>query len=140
MESVPQRNHVAAASETVTLILGEGSPLPECAADVEDLVRLLRRHVAQLAAEAAPGTPALLRAQRLCSDGVPEGYMPSRAYLLELAEVTQELAVHVKHRGPGQMRSKHARSWWKPQINVVRGAVMAVALACVVFAASAPRT
>jgi hypothetical protein len=137
-EQAPPRNHVVAASKTVTLVQGEDSPLPESAADVEDLVRLLRGHVAQLGARTAPGNPALLHAQRLCSDSVPEGYMPSRVYLARLAEATQELVAHLQRSGPDRTRRK--RRWWKPPINVLRGAVFAVAVACFVLAASVPRT
>lgn len=136
----PTRDHVVAASETVTLVLGEDSPLPESAADVEDLVRLLRGHVAQLGARTAPGIPALLRAQRLCSDSVPEGYMPSRVYLVRLAEATQELMAHVERGGPRPISVEGGRRWRKPRVNVLRGAVFALALACLVFAASMPRT
>lgn len=125
-----QRDHVVAASETVTLVLGEDSPLPESAADVEDLVRRLRGHVAQLGARTAWGTPVLLRAQRLCSDSVPEGYMPSRVYLVELAEATQELVTHVERGDPWALRPERRRRSWKPRINMLRGAVFAVALAC----------
>ncbi|MDX2610918.1 DUF6415 family natural product biosynthesis protein [Streptomyces stelliscabiei] len=131
---------MVATLETVTLVLGEDSPLPDSAADVEDLVRLLRGHVAQLGAQTAPGIPALLRAQRLCSDSVPEGYMPSRVYLVRLAEATQELMAHVERGGPGPISVQGGRRWRKPTVNVLRGAVFALALACLVFAASVPRT
>lgn len=60
--SSPERDHVVAAAETVTLVLGKDSPLPESAAGVEDLVRLLRGHIAQLGSRTAPGTSALARA------------------------------------------------------------------------------
>ncbi|MFJ1652590.1 DUF6415 family natural product biosynthesis protein [Streptomyces sp. NPDC088337] len=140
-EPAPQRNQaVAAAKKTVTLLLGEDSPLPESAADVEDLVRLLRGHVSQLGARTAPGDPALVRAQQLCSDSVPEGYVESRVYLVKLAKATQGLVAHVECGGPGRMRPKRRQRWWKPRINVLRGAVFAVALACLVWAASMPRT
>ncbi|MEU9155003.1 DUF6415 family natural product biosynthesis protein [Streptomyces sp. NPDC048417] len=135
----PERDHVVAASETVTLVLGEDSPLPVSAADVEDLVRLLRGHVAQLGARTAPGGPVLLRAQRLCSESIPEGYMPSRVYLVQLAEATQELVAYVERVGPGAMLPRCRRRWRKPRINVLRGAVFAVALVCLVWAASVPR-
>lgn len=138
--SAPERDHMVAASETVTLVLGEDSPLPESAADVEDLVRLLRGHVAQLGARTAPGIPALLRAQRLCSDSVPEGYVPSRVYVVRLAEATKELMAHVERGGPGPISVEGRRRWRKPTVNVLRGAVFAFALACLVFAASVPRT
>ncbi|MEU6553732.1 DUF6415 family natural product biosynthesis protein [Streptomyces sp. NPDC046915] len=136
----PERDHVVAASETVTLVLGEDSPLPENAADVEDLVRLLRGHVGQLGARTAVGSPVLVRAQRLCSESTPEGYMPSRLYLVKLAEATEELMAHVERCHPGPTRSKRGRRWRKPKINVLRGAVFALTLACLVFAASVPRT
>lgn len=57
-----------------------------------------------------------------------------------LAEATRELMAHVERGGPGPIRSKRGRRWRKPQINALRGAVFAVALACLVFAASVPRT
>ncbi|MFD4790880.1 DUF6415 family natural product biosynthesis protein [Streptomyces sp. NPDC058459] len=136
----PTRDQVVAASETVTLVLGEDSPLPESAADVEDLVRLLRGHVAQLGARTAPGIPALQRAQQLCSGSIPEGFMPSRVYLVRLAEATQELMAYVGRRGPGPINGQDRRRWLRPSINVLRGAVFALALACLVFAASVPRT
>ncbi|MFF3851382.1 DUF6415 family natural product biosynthesis protein [Streptomyces sp. NPDC002328] len=138
--AAPERDLVVAASETVTLVLGEDSPLPESAADVEDLVRLLRGHVAQLGARTAPGIPALLRAQRLCSDSVPEDYLPSRVYLVRLAEATQELMAHVERVDPGPISAMSGRRWRKPPVNVLRGAVFVLALACLVFAASVPRT
>ncbi|GAB2325337.1 DUF6415 family natural product biosynthesis protein [Streptomyces variabilis] len=136
----PERDHMVAASETVTLVLGEDSPLPESAADVEDLVLLLRGHVAQLSARTAPGTPALLLAQQLCSDSLPEGFMPSRVYLVRLAKATQELMAHVERGGPGPISVENGRCWRKPTVNVLRGAVFALALACLVIAASVPRT
>ncbi|MFD4258727.1 hypothetical protein ACFWR9_14085 [Streptomyces sp. NPDC058534] len=136
----PERDHVVAASETVTLVLGEDSPLPESAADVEDLVRLLRGHVAQLGARTAPGIPSLLRAQQLCSDSMPEDYVPSRVYLVRLAEATRELMAYVERSDPGPISVEGRRRWPRPTVNVLRGAVFALALACLVFAASVPRT
>ncbi|MFD4987400.1 DUF6415 family natural product biosynthesis protein [Streptomyces sp. NPDC058374] len=136
----PERDFVEAASETVSLVLGEDSPLPESAADAEDLVRRLRGHVAQLGARTAPGIPALLQAQRLASDGLPKGYMPSRVYLVKLAEATQALVAAVQAHGVAPVQPARRRRWWKPQINVLRAAVFSVALACLVWAASVPRT
>ncbi|MFI8093387.1 DUF6415 family natural product biosynthesis protein [Streptomyces sp. NPDC086080] len=136
----PERDHVVAASETVTLVLGEDSPLPESAADVEDLVRLLRGHIAQLGARTAPDVPALLRAQQLCSGSVPEGYVSSRVYLVRLAEATQELTAYVERGGPGPISGEGRQRWPRPTVNVLRGAVFALALTCLVFAASVPRT
>ncbi|WP_367435320.1 hypothetical protein [Streptomyces celluloflavus] len=136
----PERDHVVAASETVTLVLDEDSPLPENTAGFGDLVRLLRGHVVQLGARTALGSPVLVRVQRLCSKSIPEGYMPSRMYLVKLAEATQELMAHVDRGGPGPIRAKRGRRWQKPKINLLRGTVFAVALACLIFAASVPRT
>ncbi|MEU0248442.1 DUF6415 family natural product biosynthesis protein [Streptomyces sp. NPDC006235] len=126
--------------ETVTLVLGEDSPLPEAAADVEDLALRLRGHVSQLGALTSPAEPTLLRARQLCSDGLPEGYLPSRVYLVKLAERTQELIGQVRRDGIGATRPARRRPWRKPRMKVLRGAVYAVTLACLVWAASAPRT
>ncbi|AJE81543.1 hypothetical protein SLNWT_1167 [Streptomyces albus] len=135
-----ERDHVVAATETVTLVLGEDSPLPESPADVEDLVRLLRGHVAQLGPRTVQGTSALLRAQQLCSESIPEGYMPSRVYLVRLAEATRELTAHVASGAPDTGRVKGRWHWRKPPVNVLRGAVFTLALACLALAASVPRT
>ncbi|MFD6597810.1 DUF6415 family natural product biosynthesis protein [Streptomyces coelicoflavus] len=135
-----ERDDVVAALETVTLVLGEDSPLPESAADVEDLVRLLRGHIAQLGASTAPDVPALLRAQQLCSESIPMGYVASRVHLVRLAEATHELTAYVEHGGPGPNSHERERRWPRPTINVLRGTVFALALACLIFAASVPRT
>ncbi|MEU6663818.1 DUF6415 family natural product biosynthesis protein [Streptomyces sp. NPDC046821] len=137
---MPKRDHVVAASETVTLVLGEDSSLPESTADVNDLVRHLRGHVARLERQTAPGVPVLLRAQRLSSEDIPEDDAPSRAYLNRLAEATWELITHVECGGHEPMRPPPRRPWWQPQINVWRGLVCTIALTCVVVAASVPRT
>ncbi|MEU6451281.1 DUF6415 family natural product biosynthesis protein [Streptomyces sp. NPDC046979] len=136
----PERDHLMAATETVMLVLGEDSPLPESPTDVEDLVRLLRGHVAQLGARTVQGTSALLRAQQLCSESIPEGYMPSRVYLVRLAEATRELTAHVASGAPDAGRVKGRWHWRKPPVNVLRGVVFALALACLVLAASVPQT
>ncbi|MFD5163650.1 DUF6415 family natural product biosynthesis protein [Streptomyces hawaiiensis] len=128
------------ATETVTLVLGEDSPLPETAADVEDLALRLRGHISQLGALTSLAEPTLLRAQQLCSDDPPKGYLPSRVYLVKLAEATQELIAKVRRDDIGARRPVRRRAWWELRINVVRGAVFAVALACLVWAASVPRT
>ncbi|MFD7959048.1 hypothetical protein ACFV4X_36940 [Streptomyces ardesiacus] len=138
--STPERDHLVVASETVMLVLGEESLLPESAADVEELVHLLRGHVAQLGALTAPGSPALLHAQQLCSDCIPEDYVPSRVYLVKLAEATQELVAHVERGGPVLVSAEGRRRWRRPPVNVLRGTVFAVALACLIWAASVPRT
>ncbi|MEV7145338.1 DUF6415 family natural product biosynthesis protein [Streptomyces sp. NPDC093084] len=137
---VPVRDHVMAASKTVTLVLGEDSPLPEGAAHVEDLVWRLRGHVAQLGARTAPGHPTLLRAQQLGSDSIPEGYMPSRVYLVRLAEATQELMAHMERADPAPISSVDGWRWPRPTVNALRVAIFALALTCVIVAASVPRT
>ncbi|MEV5013326.1 DUF6415 family natural product biosynthesis protein [Streptomyces sp. NPDC053780] len=126
--------------ETVTLVLGENSPVPETAADVEDLVLRLRGHVNQLGTLMPSQEPALLRAQQLCSVGLPEGYLPSRVHLVRLAEATQELIAKIRLDDVGARRRERRLARWTPQINVLRGAVFAVALTCLVWAASVPRT
>ncbi|MBT3153157.1 hypothetical protein HTV45_20185 [Streptomyces sp. CHD11] len=128
------------ATETVTLVLGEDSPVPETAADVEDLVLRLRGHVNRLGTLMPSQEPALLRAQQLCSDGLPEGYLPSRVHLVRLAEATQELIAKIRLDDVGARRPARRLARWKPQINVLRGAVFAVALTCLVWAASVPQT
>ncbi|MFE0206606.1 DUF6415 family natural product biosynthesis protein [Streptomyces sp. NPDC058985] len=127
------------ATQTVTLVLGEDSPLPETAADVEDLVLRLRGHVNQLGTLMPSQEPVLLRAQQLCSVGLQEGYLPSRVHLVRLAEATRELA-KIRLDNVGASRPARRLARWTPQINVLRGAVFAVALTCLVWAASVPRT
>ncbi|MDT0472338.1 DUF6415 family natural product biosynthesis protein [Streptomyces sp. DSM 41014] len=136
----PNTRAVVAASVTLTQVLGEDSPLPESAADVDDLVCLLRGHVAQLGTRIASGNAALLRAQRLCSESIPEGYMPSRVYLVRLAEATQELMPHVKSVDPGPVNAECGQRWPRPTVKAWRGAVFALTLACLLVAASVPRT
>lgn len=144
VEPSPQRSPVVAAAETVRLVLGEDSPLPASATDVDDLTRLLRCHIAQLGTRTARKNPAVLRARRLCSDSVPEGHLPNRIFLVRLAEATQELIAQVERGGPEPMRPERRRCW-KPPINVRRGVVvfavaLALALTCLIFAASVPWT
>ncbi|MEU5086516.1 DUF6415 family natural product biosynthesis protein [Streptomyces sp. NPDC021356] len=129
-----------AAAETVALVLDEESPLPESAADVEELACRLRGHVSQLGLVVPPEAPVLRRAQQLASAGIPEGYMPSRVHLVRLAEATQDLIAAVQAHDVSPAKPVQRRRWWKPPINVLRGAIFALALACVVLAASVPRT
>ncbi|MEU9154923.1 DUF6415 family natural product biosynthesis protein [Streptomyces sp. NPDC048417] len=123
----------------MTFVLGEDSPLPETAADVEDLALRLRGHVSQLGALTSSQEPALLRAQQLCSGGLPNGYMPSRVHLVRLAEATQDLIAAVQTHGDALARPGRRRSW-KPGVNVLRSAVFALAFASLILAASVPRT
>ncbi|MDT0615525.1 DUF6415 family natural product biosynthesis protein [Streptomyces lancefieldiae] len=124
----------------MTFVLGEDSPLPETAADVEDLALRLRGHITQLGALTSSQEPTLLRAQQLCSDGLPEGFLPSRVHLVKLAAATQELVAKVQQDGMGTTPPARRWEWRKPQPHVLRGAVFALALACLVWAASVPRT
>lgn len=135
-----QRDGAVAAAETVALVLDEDSPLPESDADVEDLARRLRGHVHQLAVMVTPGIPVLRRAQQLGSVSTPDGYMPSRVYLVMLAEATRELVATVQSHGVGPVEPMGGRRRRKLRINVLRGMVFAVALTCVFLAASVPRT
>ncbi|MFF3976629.1 DUF6415 family natural product biosynthesis protein [Streptomyces sp. NPDC001828] len=137
VQRVPQRNPTVAAAETVALVLDEASPLPESASDVEELARRLRGHISQLGLFVPAGAPALRSAQQLASEGVPDGYMPSRVHLVRLAEATQALvaAVRVVSANP-----TGRRCWWKPPVNTLRGVVLAVALVVLVVAALVPRT
>ncbi|MFF2941212.1 DUF6415 family natural product biosynthesis protein [Streptomyces niveus] len=134
-----QRDQAVAAAETVELVLGEDSPLPESASDVEQLALRLRGHISQLGFVAPPESSALRGAQLLGSASVPDGYMPSRVYLVKLAEATQALIAVVQAHGFTPVRQPRRRRWWKPRINVLRGSVFAVAFACLVLAASVPR-
>ncbi|MGP3732948.1 DUF6415 family natural product biosynthesis protein [Streptomyces sp. GDS52] len=139
-EPVRRRDQATATAETVALVLDEESPLPETAADVEDLARRLRGHINQLGVMVPNEEPALRHAQQLGSAGVPDSYMPSRVYLVQLAKATQELAAAVGTCGSHRAKQQRERRRWTPGINVLRGAVFALALACLVLAASMPRT
>ncbi|WP_371665867.1 DUF6415 family natural product biosynthesis protein [Streptomyces sp. NBC_01241] len=140
MESADvQRDQAVAAAETVALVLDEESPLPGSAGDVEELARRLRGHISQLAVVVPPGAPALRGAQQLAAAGVPDGYMPSRVHLVKLAEATQAFVATVQAHGVAPAKPTRRWRWWKPQINVLRGSVFAVAFACLVLAASVPR-
>ncbi|MFJ5635110.1 DUF6415 family natural product biosynthesis protein [Streptomyces goshikiensis] len=137
----PSRDIAAAAEETVVLVLGEESPLPETAQDVADLVQLLRGHVLQLAVYTLPG-PVLDHAREVGAADIPEGYFPSRMYLRRLATATQALVA--AHRdGPrpwGREVSGSGRGRrWRPSRNAVRVAVFAVAVTLLIIASSVPR-
>lgn len=139
--SVPtgmQRDQAVAAAETVALVLGEDSPLPESADDVEELARRLRGHISQLGFSAPPGA-TLRGAQQLASADVPDSYMPSRVHIVKLAEATQDLVAIVQAHGIAPAQPIRAFRGWKPRINVLRGSVFAVAFACLILAASVPR-
>ncbi|MFH9612953.1 DUF6415 family natural product biosynthesis protein [Streptomyces pratensis] len=134
-----QRDQAVAAAETVALVLNEDSPLPESAGDVEELARRLRGHIGQLGAVVPPGASTLRGAQQLASAGVPAGYVPSRVHLVKLAEATQALVATVQAHGVVPAKPMRRGRWWRPQLNVVRGSVFAVAFALLTLAASVPR-
>ncbi|MFJ4973008.1 DUF6415 family natural product biosynthesis protein [Streptomyces sp. NPDC088755] len=135
-----QRDPAVAAAETVALVLEEDSPLPETAADVMELARRLHGHISQLGAIVPSRAYALSSAQQLASVGVPDGHVPSRVDLVKLAEATQELVVSLRTHGVAPVMQTRGRRWLRPRINVLRGSVFAIALVCLVLAASVPRT
>ncbi|MEU8665442.1 DUF6415 family natural product biosynthesis protein [Streptomyces anulatus] len=135
-----QRDRAAAAAETVALVLDEDSPLPESVGDVEELVLRLRGHIGQLGAVVPPGDSVLHSAQQLASVSVPDGHLPGRVHLVQLAEATQRLIATAQTHGVAPAKTMGRRRWWKPQLNVLRGSVFALAIACFVLAASVPRT
>ncbi|MFE0680647.1 hypothetical protein ACFW17_07560 [Streptomyces sp. NPDC058961] len=141
---LPERDPAAAAAETVELVLGDDSPLPDRPGDVEALVRRLRGHILQLGVVVPPREPALVHAQQLGSRCVPEAHVASRVYLVKLAEATKELVsvaqTGCRVSGAEQPTVRVRAGRWRPQINLVRGVVFAAALVLVVVAASVPRT
>ncbi|WP_408992229.1 DUF6415 family natural product biosynthesis protein [Streptomyces sp. 1268] len=134
-----QRDRAVAAAETVALVLAEDSPLPESFGDVEELAQRLRGHISQLGAVVPPGTSALHSAQQLASASVPDGHLPGRVHLAKLAEATQRLIATAQAHSVAPAKPTRRRRWWKPQLNVLRGSVFAVVIACLVLAASTPR-
>ncbi|MFF8481868.1 DUF6415 family natural product biosynthesis protein [Streptomyces antibioticus] len=134
------RHRAVAAAETVALVLGPESPLPESADDVEELAWLLRGHIGQLGALVTPEASALHSAQKLASEAVPGGYMPSRVHLVRLAEATRDLIAAVEAHDMASVKPTMRPRWRKPRINVLRAVVFVVAFACVILAASVPRT
>ncbi len=138
-EPILRRDPAASATETVALVLGEDSPLPDTAADVEDLALRLRGHVSQLGALTPSQEPALLRAQQLCSGGLPPmATCPAGFIWSGWPRRPKTLSLPCRPTTWPPAKSVQRRRWWKPPINVLRGAVFALALACVVLAASVP--
>ncbi|MFD6464858.1 DUF6415 family natural product biosynthesis protein [Streptomyces goshikiensis] len=137
----PSHDIAAAANETVVLVLGEKSPLPETEQDVVDLVRRLRGHVMRLSTVVLPG-PALDHARETSGGDLPDGYVPSRVYLRQLAEATQDL-VRAANSPPqcGKRRALGPGRWRvrRPSRNALRGMVFAVAVAILIIASSVPR-
>ncbi|GAA4802987.1 DUF6415 family natural product biosynthesis protein [Streptomyces ziwulingensis] len=129
----------AAASETAARVLGEDAPLPGTRQDVEDLVCRLRGHIMQLGAAVAAGSPVLDQAQRMSVAPIPDGYVPSRVFLVRLAEVVQSL-VELSRRSPPTGPSPSLKGAWRNSSrNAVRIAVFVLALVTLVIAASVPQ-
>ncbi|MFD8882125.1 DUF6415 family natural product biosynthesis protein [Streptomyces erythrochromogenes] len=139
--AMPSRNLAAAVTETVTLVLGEESPLPETEQDIVDLVQRLRGHVIQLGTVALPG-PALNHAREISGGDLPDGYVPSRVYLRQLAEATQDLVRAANSPPQCEVRRALGPGRWRvrrPSRNALRGMVFAVAVAILIIASSLPR-
>ncbi|GHA51697.1 MULTISPECIES: DUF6415 family natural product biosynthesis protein [Streptomyces] len=136
------RDLLAAAAETVALVLEDNSPLPETSTDVADLAAQLRGHISQLAVALPAGDPVAIRAQTLGSTAVPDGYVSSRVHLMHLAEATQSVITAVRGRGPFAWPASRLPGQWpkRPSRNTVRVLVFALALITLVVAASVPRT
>lgn len=137
------RDAVAAATETVELVLGADSPLPENDQDVADLVQRLRWHVTQLAPTTLPG-PAVERACEISETGAPEGELASRDYLRQLAIATQALVAGYRPRpcprdGDRGVPRGRGRRAWRLSRNGARGVVFGLAVTFLIIASSIPR-
>ncbi|WP_254641727.1 MULTISPECIES: DUF6415 family natural product biosynthesis protein [unclassified Streptomyces] len=134
------RDLVASATETINLVLDEGSPLPETDQDVTDLVRRLRGHIMQLADASLPGR-TLDHAREVSGTNIPEGYVPSRVYLRQLALVTHALvAEHTTHLSRRGRLLDRPGPWgrWRPSRIALRRAVVAVAVILLIIVSSVP--
>ena len=133
------REPAAAAAETVARVLDKDAPLPDTAQDIDDLVHRLRGHVLRLGAAVPAGSPVLKQAQQLSATPFPDGYMPSRVYLVHLAEATQELIETARRSTQAGPSASMKGRWITPSRNAVRVAVFALVLVTLVIAASAPQ-
>lgn len=127
----------AAAAQTVSLVLDEDAPLPDTDRDVDGLVHRLRGHVLQLGPVVSGNSPVLRHAQQMSACPIPAGYVPSRVYLVRLAEAVGQLAETA--RLSGQASSAGQARWRRPSRTAVRLAVFALALGTVIIGGSAPR-
>ncbi|MEF9902008.1 DUF6415 family natural product biosynthesis protein [Streptomyces sp. P9-A2] len=136
------RDLTVAAEETVALVLDDNSPLPETPEDVKCLAALLRGHISQLGAVVPADDLALLRAQRLSSADPPDGYLPSRVHLVQLAKATLDLVSAAQQIDRARLPATPppGRRSRRPSRNTWRVLVLTVALITVVLAASLPRT
>ncbi|HWU12226.1 MAG TPA: DUF6415 family natural product biosynthesis protein [Streptomyces sp.] len=97
----PGRDPWVAAAETVALVLEDGSPVPETAQDIADLLHRLRGHLVQLGASLPCGNPALTKARQLSEEPTHEGCETSLVHLRRLAEATRcLLTVHPSEAAP----------------------------------------
>ncbi|WP_236726497.1 DUF6415 family natural product biosynthesis protein [Streptomyces sp. NBRC 110465] len=135
-----ERDASAAAMETVALVLEDGSPLPETAEDVHHLVQRLRGHVMVLGGglPASYAEDVLAEAHAAAEEETPEGFMPSRVYLVRLARATKALAevqAESSQHLPARRTTGLAFRGW-PSRNMLRAVTFAVAMATLILAAS----
>jgi hypothetical protein len=127
--------------ETVALVLEDGSPLPETAEDVHYLVQRLRGHVMVLGGGLPPSyaEDVLAEAHAAAEEEMPEGFMPSRVYLVRLARITKALAEAAQAESsqhlPAQRTTGLAFRGW-PSRNTLRVVTFAIAMATLILAAS----
>jgi hypothetical protein len=131
---------VAAAAETVALVLGEDSLL-ESDRDVADLAQRLRDHVMQLSGVVPEGS-ALARAKELGAAPMSRSHFTSRPRLRELAAATQVLidtAAAQTATATAAAPGSGSRQHWLFSRHAARVAVFAVAVALLVIASSSPQ-
>lgn len=99
------RSVVAAAKETIALVLDEESPVPEDDQDVNLLVLRLRGHLMQLGPAAdtslscASVADALETACQLAAQEAPDDFMKSRVHLRQLAIAVQSALTEMSRIG-----------------------------------------
>ncbi|MFG3384185.1 DUF6415 family natural product biosynthesis protein [Streptomyces sp. NPDC047999] len=130
----PQRDLTASATETVALVLDENSPLPETPNDVACLALRLRGHVSQLGAVVPATDPALLVAQRLSSADPPDGYVPSRVHLVQLARATLVLTLATRRCRTDLPARQSGGTGVRHVSRVTRPAAVVAALIVVILA------
>ncbi|WP_435600508.1 DUF6415 family natural product biosynthesis protein [Streptomyces sp. C10-9-1] len=131
----PQRDLTASATETVALVLDENSPLPETPDDVACLALRLRGHVSQLGAVVPATDPALLDAQQLSSADPPDGYVPSRVHLVQLARATLVLTQVATRRCRTDLPARQSGGTGVRHVSrVTRPAAVVAALIVVILA------
>lgn len=99
------RSVVAAARETIALVLDEESPVPEDDQDVNLLVLRLRGHLMQLGPAAdtslrcASLANALKTARLLAAQEAPDNFIKSRVHLRQLANAVQSVLTEMSRIG-----------------------------------------